>query len=252
VIAGSAGCGGEAGYIRMLAVRLLPDGRLDPTFGGDGTWTSSAGCDASGVVVQPDGKLLIGGQTGDNEYCEGGTMLLLRLHPDGSFDRAFGDDGERTIRFPDVGQAGAAALALDPRNRAVLAGYAGRRIAVARVRRNGRPDRAFGDRGRITAALSRHAVYESATGVAVGTAGQITVSATSYRRRYRSRFAVLRLRPSGRPDRPLGRDGAPVVGFASHSEGASDVTIDQTGRALLVGTTQRERTRRDFAVARMR
>jgi uncharacterized delta-60 repeat protein len=129
VIAGSAGCGGEAGYIRMLAVRLLPDGRLDPTFGGDGTWTSSAGCDASGVVVQPDGKLLIGGQTGDNEYCEGGTMLLLRLHPDGSFDQAFGDDGERTIRFPDVGQAGAAALALDPRNRAVLAGYAGRRIA---------------------------------------------------------------------------------------------------------------------------
>lgn len=59
-------------------VRLLPDGRLDPTFQYRYQDASKRGISA--IAVQSDGRIVIGG-----------TLFLLRLNPDGAVDDSFSD-----------------------------------------------------------------------------------------------------------------------------------------------------------------
>ena len=77
----------------IFAVKLKGDGAFDNTFGSGGIafYDLGSGNDAaSKLVVQPDGKAIIGGTTNDgndNNFC------LLRINEDGSLDPAFGDNG---------------------------------------------------------------------------------------------------------------------------------------------------------------
>jgi uncharacterized delta-60 repeat protein len=86
---GSYGDGGEV-------VRLDTDFTPDPTFGTNGVATLSWGEFQSTAIVQPDGKILIGG---------GGSVqaTLGRLNSDGSIDTTFGQDGSVTIGYGTYG-----------------------------------------------------------------------------------------------------------------------------------------------------
>jgi uncharacterized delta-60 repeat protein len=82
----------------FAVVRLNPNGTLDTTFNGNGKRTirfTAAGTpstdDASIVLIQPDGKILIGGST--NSLDGQTSFALARLNPDGSLDTTFGGDG---------------------------------------------------------------------------------------------------------------------------------------------------------------
>jgi uncharacterized delta-60 repeat protein len=79
----------------------LPDGSLDATFGGDGvviTSFESNNAVGQAVVVQPDGKIVVGG------YVIADTLAfaLRRYLPDGNLDTSFSGDGKLTT---DVGSA---------------------------------------------------------------------------------------------------------------------------------------------------
>ena len=70
-------------------VEYKPDGSLDPTFGDGGiVETEFAGQDTlSGIVVEPDGKIVAsgtGGYNGHGYYVDG--FALARYKPDGSLD----------------------------------------------------------------------------------------------------------------------------------------------------------------------
>ena len=82
----------------MLLARYLPDGRVDPAFGTAGMVVTNVGAPAvsSGLIQQPDGKLVIVGQVGDGSI----DMLLVRYLPDGRVDPAFGTAG---LVITDVG-----------------------------------------------------------------------------------------------------------------------------------------------------
>src|SRR5215813_2536188 len=78
---------------------LAAPGDLDLSFGGGGKAITSFGvCDqlGSASVVQPDGKIVSGGQT-----CgEGNTdMYVARFNPDGTPDLTFGTNGRVVIDF---------------------------------------------------------------------------------------------------------------------------------------------------------
>jgi len=77
-------------------VRLNPDGSFDTAFDGDGKKTMSIGDgsagDPTGLLVQPDGKVVIVGSLTTEAFATGkGT--LNRLNPDGSRDSTFGVNG---------------------------------------------------------------------------------------------------------------------------------------------------------------
>jgi uncharacterized delta-60 repeat protein len=261
VVVGTGGCGGEdGGFLNVFAFRLRPDGTLDRSFADHGTWSASeaatdltarAACEGTGVAVRRDGGILIGGVTGDEEFCFGTGMLLMRLRSDGSTDTRFADHGRLRVRFRGGGTTGAIALGLDARGRTVLAGYAGHRFALVRVLPNGRLDRSFSGDGRVTRRASARA-HDYATGVAVTRGGQITISGPDYLGGGHARFVLLRFRPNGSPDRSFSGDGIAVVSFGSRHELANDLALDHQGRTVAVGSASLPATGNDLAVTRVR
>jgi uncharacterized delta-60 repeat protein len=72
-----------------FALRLLPGGRLDPSFGDHGiAYTRGSGFNAAGAVVDSRGRLVIAGSA-PGDAGEGRLAVLRRL-PNGRPDRSFG------------------------------------------------------------------------------------------------------------------------------------------------------------------
>ena len=130
--------------------RVNADGALDPGFSGDGVQTADFGQGdvATGVAVQPDGKVVAAGtaETG----CRGdrclSRMALVRLDTAGEPDPGFGAGGRATLRGPDGIDSYAAALELQPDGKLVVAG-GGNDFLLARLNPDGTPDAGFGTDG---------------------------------------------------------------------------------------------------------
>jgi uncharacterized delta-60 repeat protein len=77
----------------MVVLRLLSDGTYDNTFGvnGEVRFDIGLGSDfAYSLVLQPDGKIIIGGSANDgndDNFC------IIRINEDGSLDPSFGNNG---------------------------------------------------------------------------------------------------------------------------------------------------------------
>src|SRR5262249_17100916 len=87
VAAGTTDAGG--GKFDVLLVRFLADGTPDATFDGDGIVTTDLGGPGDivyGVAVQPDDKIVAGGQNSAD-------MTVLRYSPGGGPDAGFGSGG---------------------------------------------------------------------------------------------------------------------------------------------------------------
>jgi uncharacterized delta-60 repeat protein len=104
----SGGIGGSAGeYTDMAALRFLPDGTLDPSFGEEGIarvdYNLATGSNqdqdyAKDVVEAPDAKLVLVGQAGygDMGFYE---AAAARLTADGQLDDTFGIAGKVAFDF---------------------------------------------------------------------------------------------------------------------------------------------------------
>jgi uncharacterized delta-60 repeat protein len=95
----------DADYIvcDIAVAAYLADGSLDTSFGGDGLVTTDPGTFSAyawptRTVLQPDGKLVVGGVAiQDDDAVD---ILLIRYNPDGSLDATFGTGG---ITIEDLG-----------------------------------------------------------------------------------------------------------------------------------------------------
>jgi uncharacterized delta-60 repeat protein len=179
-------------------------GDLDPSFGDDG-WaiTDIPGyLDTGEALMQPDGRIVVIASALGNE------MNAWRLQPNGDPDPSFGGDGLATIAFER--RSAARAAALQPDGKLVLVGYAGRRLAVARLMRNGEPDAGFGVAGSATIPLEERATGDD---VAIASDGSIIVSVSFVQGRYRyeTGTVVLRLDPQGTLDATFGSGGRRLV-----------------------------------------
>ncbi|MGH2724888.1 MAG: delta-60 repeat domain-containing protein [Actinomycetota bacterium] len=86
---------------RFALARYLPDGSLDPAFGGDGRVSTNFVDDAldvaRGVAVQADGRIVAAGSAGEDS---GNSRFgLARYEVDGALDPSFGGDGRVTTNF---------------------------------------------------------------------------------------------------------------------------------------------------------
>ena len=101
----------------FLLVRYTPDGDLDRTFGKEGLQPIDIGeCFdpdfGSDVAVQPDGKIVEVGMTGDpgsDILC----LALARVEPDGRLDRSFGGNGKVSASIGYFDRSEAVALQAD-------------------------------------------------------------------------------------------------------------------------------------------
>jgi uncharacterized delta-60 repeat protein len=218
-------------------------GDLDPTFG-DGGWAITdvaSYLQTDDALLQPDGKIVVVASAAGNE------MAAWRLRTNGDPDPSFAGDGLATIAFER--RSGAWAAALQPDGKLVLVGYAGRRVAVARLMPNGDSDAAFGVGGSTTIPL-----VERATGddVAIASDGSIVVGVSFVEGRPPYRYtigtALLRLDPQGMLDATFGSQG--IVSFGDRPLG--DLALDDQNSIVvaLMGPVNRFKVRA-FFVARL-
>jgi uncharacterized delta-60 repeat protein len=93
---------GASAYFALA--RYKTDGSLDPTFSGDGRQVVAFGglARAYRVVVEPGGKLVVGGmghRGATNDFA------LARLNSNGSLDTTFSGDGKVSVSFGDDDRA---------------------------------------------------------------------------------------------------------------------------------------------------
>ena len=227
------------GTTEFAVARYLADGRLDPSFGGDGTVLTGFGRSASGanaVVVLSGGRTLVVGYTG----VQGGgfDFALARYRIDGELDPTFGSGGEVVTDFPDSrGVDVAKSVAIQPDGRIVVSGYSGTYgedydFIVARFRRGGALDRSFGDGGHV---LTNFGGDDASQAVAVQPDRKIVAVGKS-EHGGNFDFAVARYRPDGTLDRSFGDRGRvrTDLGDGSFDYGLGGL-IDGLGRIVVVG-----------------
>ena len=108
--------------IESLEDRTVP--ALDPTFGVAGKQAIDFGDNSESgqeVVIQPDGKIVVSGQTYAN--ATGGDFAVTRLNRDGSLDTLFNGTGKQTVDFGAPGGDYGQSVALQADGKILVAGY---------------------------------------------------------------------------------------------------------------------------------
>jgi uncharacterized delta-60 repeat protein len=225
-----------AGYSggEVAVVRLNADGTPDTTFGGDGTVTADPsasleeGGDARALVLQPDGKIVVGGQVGSTRF----DFLLMRFNTNGSVDTGFDGDGIVRTDFGDYESV--EGLALQSDGKIVAAGG----DSLARYNPSGSLDTGFDGDGKVVPAGI--GVWDVALQpgdgriVLAGDAGPA------------GDFAVRRYNPDGSQDSGFGTGGTATADFGG-SDFARAVAVQSDGRIVAAG---RGGPDTDFALAR--
>src|ERR1051325_738093 len=104
-----------------LAASISAAGDLDPTFGNGGKRTDWAGF-ASGVVIQPDGKIVV---VGDPSLCcrDDIDFRVARYNPDGSPDTTFGGGTGRVTTDFNGNHDVSENVVLQPDGKIIVAGW---------------------------------------------------------------------------------------------------------------------------------
>lgn len=122
-----AGTAGHNNADRGLAViRYNSDGTMDSSFGGAGivvTTLEGLGWEqASSIVVQPDGKIVIAGYYVSSELPSDLDLAIVRYNSDGSLDSSFHSDGVATLNLGSVSDH-ANGLAVQSDGKLLVAGH---------------------------------------------------------------------------------------------------------------------------------
>jgi uncharacterized delta-60 repeat protein len=204
----------------FAAVRLNPDGTLDPTFGSSGVTTLSPDGGAWGMVQEPGGEIVLGGE---EDTPTSKKFMVARLLPNGGLDRSFANAGILELSIGSLSFA--TAVALEPDGRVVIAGSAvtssGNIGAAIRLMPDGSFDPSFGTSG--VATFPDYTV----NAIAIDSSGRIVIAGVG--------ASAGRLQPNGSVDRSFGDNGIAQAAVGS-DDAANGLAIDpSTGDIVLAG-----------------
>jgi uncharacterized delta-60 repeat protein len=240
-----AGQGGSTQVgVWMAVARFDPDGSLDETFdpgGADGDGKKlftnyEDQQEVEGVLVQPDGRIVLAG-TGYG--AENNDFAITRLYPKGAVDGTIFEHADFG------GDDKAYGAALGPDGKLVVAGDAygtNVEMAVARYKPDGSLDKTFG-----AGTGKRRFGFEddaSARAVLVQPDGKIVVAGIGG---LGYDFLVARLNPDATPDPTFSTDGISTADFGG-ADGAYSAVLRPDGKVVAAGLTTEGGA--EFAVAR--
>jgi uncharacterized delta-60 repeat protein len=221
--------------------RYNTDGTLDTSFDTDGKVTTDFGSTdrATGVAVQPNGKIVAAGQSGDD-------FALARYNIDGTLDTSFDTDGKVTTDF-GVTIEQRPAVALQPNGRIVAAGQSGNDFALARYNVDGSLDASFDSDGKVTTDFGGD---DQGRGVALEPNGKIVAAGYTNPGVLAHDFALARYNADGTLDAGFGSGGKVTTAIGATIDVGTDVAIQPNGKIVAAGFSHQGVTGNDFAVAR--
>lgn len=248
------GLSSVSGAAHLALVRYTAQGELDVNFGNQGKvltpGLNGAAILAKSVVVQNDGRILVGGSM---STPSGGSKIIVRRYSaDGVPETNFGSGG---IASMDIGErdVGGSVL-LQPDGKIVVAGStftANRsRIVVIRFTDTGLPDQSFGTGGRELTEVGPGNAYGN--DAALQPNGAIVVAGYTHANE-KYDFAIVRYYFNGKLDRNFGTEGKVITDFGSAWDQGEAVALQDDGSIVVagqVGAGPSFPTNRSFAVAR--
>jgi uncharacterized delta-60 repeat protein len=235
VVAGSNGNLDRDPDVAAVLARYQPDGTLDNTFGSGGvviTHLSDSSSaynkqfSVSALVLQPDGKLVVGGDTDANS---GDDFALVRYLPDGMLDETFGTTGRVVTDAGGHVFDQLASLVLQPDGKLIAAGgsYDGyeSHLAMVRYQPDGALDDTFGVNGRVASDFYDEDLAEGMDGVAalvVQPDGKLVVV---------NGKSLVRYHPEGTLDKTFGSEGIATSGEQGWI--GSDLVLQPDGKIVL-------------------
>jgi uncharacterized delta-60 repeat protein len=243
VIAGHAEPGDIV--VQQASANGSPDGSFGEREGAFTLERSSTVDRAGGLVLQPDGKVIVVGTAGAD-------VIVVRLTASGALDRSFSGDGLFFLNLGGDDRGNAVALAPDGRivvlgSRRV--GTADRDFVLVRLNPNGSLDGSFGSGGRSI--LDPVGRFDDGRAVAVQPDGKVVLAGTVLVADGDPGFfaEVERVTAAGRWDRTFHTDGH--VGF-NWAGGAQDtgtaLALQPDGKIVVAGTSS---AGQNFGVARL-
>jgi uncharacterized delta-60 repeat protein len=212
----------------VCVLRLLPDGRPDPSFSRDGAaiLDHGYGNDTAAAVALQGRRLVVAGDGRDT--AAGSRFGVARFRRDGRLDRSFGRGGRRLVGFGRHRHASAEAIAALPGGGLAVAGSAtvedgAPKAAVARLTRNGRLDGRFGGDGRVV--TSPGPFGGNGNAIAARPGGGVVVAGTAYVDAVfgDSDWRLLAYSRRGRLERAFGAD------FGTGEDEAAAVAVTPAG-----------------------
>lgn len=237
-----------------LTTRYNPDGSLDASFDGDGKVTTGFGAGTSfahGVVIQPDGRIVVAGAANSSDSGNNFDFALVRYNADGSLDTSFGSGGMVTTDFGSYDSV--MDIALQPDGRIVVAGWAhSARFGVARYNADGSLDASFDGDGMVMTDIGERGAWLQA--LAIQPDGRIVVAGCTrdWGGNNCDDFALARYNVDGGLDTTFGSSGIVITTIGTGTgDGVGSVLIQPDGRIVAVGISDsREVTREDVALVR--
>lgn len=224
-------------------------GNLDLSLNGTGQVTTdilTSYDTATGVVLQPDGRIVLAGYAyNGNEY----DFAVARYNPDGTLDPSFNGSGIVTTPIGDGGDLGQG-VALQPDGKIVVAGnsYTGscNAFAMVRYQGDGSLDTTFNGTGKVVTPFASGDAGCSA--IALQTDGKIVLVGTAYNGADYD-FALARYHADGSPDTAFNGTGTVVTPFGPSDNILTSVAL-QTDGGIVVGGDINNNGDIDCALAR--
>lgn len=226
------------------------DGDLDTTFGTNGIATYDLGTTSDygrAIAIQPDGKLLIGGDS-NNKFA------LIRYESNGSnLDNGFGTSGKIITDMKNGGDLGNALL-LQPDGKIIQVGTSSNSdttsydFALIRYTTSGSIDSSFGVNGKVFTNFIENGRNDYAYATTTDANGRIiVVGYTQKSSKYD--FAVSRYDANGNLDTAF---GAIKFDLGTNDDRAYAVAIQSDGKIVIAGFTDINNDgKRDFALIRL-
>jgi len=226
VVAGTCHNGSDNDF---CVARYTVSGLLDATFGSGGkVITDISGADdyANALALQADGKIVVAGSC----YSIGLDFCLARYNANGVLDATFGTGGTLVTTITGLDDV-AAALALQPDGRIVVAGYCytggpGSDFCLARYNADGTIDTNFGSGGQVFTAITAN--DDPARALALQPDGKIVVAGTCS-----DAFCLARYSSTGVLDPSFGSSGSVVTNIGTGLVRA--VALQPDGKIVVAG-----------------
>jgi uncharacterized delta-60 repeat protein len=225
---------------------MLPNGALDPAFGGgavlaDTKTSMFVGETAQAVAIQSDHNIVVTGNTGYTigPFAQASYCATARFTPTGRFDRTFGNNGRVLTLVRGKQSCGASSVLIAPDGKIVVVGdYASEReprhITVLRYLPDGALDRQFGTDG-IAELLQ---ISASARSAAFDSQGRIVVVGTEWLSSpFRTRLLIARFDAAGNLDQSFGANGIVSLHEAAVSQWLYATALESDGKIVAVGVS---------------
>jgi uncharacterized delta-60 repeat protein len=241
-----------AGGIQFALTRFNANGAMDSSFGTGGTVVSnlSGGGQGFGEAIQPDGKIIVVGETFFPATRQ--DFAVLRYNANGTLDPTFGSGGLVTTDFSTFNDV-ARSVVLQPDGRILVAGPSSGDHLV-RYNADGSLDATFGTNGKVNVGNGSIFGVSDVRALALQPNGQILVAGTAFVTTNNGfyDFAISRYNVDGSLDANFGSSGTATVDLGSRNDRAQGLAVQTDGKIVVMGTRGDANNEffEDFAVAR--